>query len=241
MTRWFIALGALGLAALSWVCLLEACSLSIDETAINDAGADAFAPPVVECFGPNDCKSSDPCVTPRCDTAAQQCVFEVCPTGDKCSAVSCTTIQTCGRVAPFSFQAGNFAIPEGLACPSCVGAVFPYLCRRVELAAPRLSRLGPDQSDPAGDPDLRISASRRRPCSRADGASTSSAGRPAACRRTSCRSRGSMRRPTLASRRFACTRAPIRFRLPTSASTARSRATATSSFRCIACRRTRTT
>lgn len=127
MKHWVLGLTTLSLGAGLLSFALGACSVKIDESAIYDAGADAFAPSVVGCTADSDCTSGDSCVTGKCDPATQACKFEVCPTGDQCSAISCTTANRCGRVSPFGFNAGSFTIPEGLACSSCAGAVFPYV------------------------------------------------------------------------------------------------------------------
>ncbi len=127
MKHWLFGLSAVSMSAALLAFALGACSVKIDESAIYDAGADAFAPPVINCTADSDCKSGDSCVAGTCDLGTQSCKFEVCPTGDKCSAVSCTTANKCGRVSPFTFNAGSFPIPEGLACSTCVGAVFPYV------------------------------------------------------------------------------------------------------------------
>jgi hypothetical protein len=126
MVRFLPGLIAVGGAGLAFVAALWACNVKIDPSVLDDAGADAFAPSTVSCHVPEDCKSHYPCITPRCDLSTDKCVFEVCPTGDQCTAVSCTTINECGRTAAIHFH-GSFAIPEGLACPSCVGAVFPWV------------------------------------------------------------------------------------------------------------------
>lgn len=127
MKHWVFGLSAVSMGAGLLAFALGACSVKIDESAIYDGGADAFAPSAINCTVDSDCKSGDPCVTGKCDPGAQTCKFEVCPTGDQCSAISCTTANQCGRVSPFTFNAGSFTIPEGLACASCAGAVFPYL------------------------------------------------------------------------------------------------------------------
>ncbi len=127
MKQWVFGLSAALVGSGLLASALGACSVKIDESAIYDGGADVFAPSAVACTADSDCKSGDPCVTGKCDPGAQACKFEVCPTGDQCSAISCTTASRCGRVAPFGFNAGSFTIPEGLACANCVGAVFPYL------------------------------------------------------------------------------------------------------------------
>jgi hypothetical protein len=127
MKHWVFGLSAVLMGTGLLAFALGACSVKIDESAIYDGGADAFAPAVVNCTADKDCSSSDSCVTGKCDPGTQACKFEVCPTGDQCSAISCTTANRCGRVSPFGFNAGSFTIPEGLACSSCVGAVFPYV------------------------------------------------------------------------------------------------------------------
>jgi hypothetical protein len=126
MRRWCFAVGALATAVAASA--FGACNPSIDASVLDDAGGDVFAPAVIECTTNKDCgKSGDSCVTPRCDTASGKCVYEVCPTGTACIATSCTTANECGRQQTYGYQAGSFAIGEGLACPGCVGAVFPYL------------------------------------------------------------------------------------------------------------------
>lgn len=125
MRYWLCAVTALGVGLGSTFALgLGACNPQIDASLLEDAG-EVYAPSVIPCRKPADCKSADSCVTSRCDDG--KCVFELCPSGNQCSAISCTTTNKCGRAASFGYQATNFKIPEGLACPSCVGAVFPYL------------------------------------------------------------------------------------------------------------------
>jgi hypothetical protein len=126
MRRWCFLAGAL--ATVAAASAFGACNPSIDASVLDDAGADVFAPGVIACTSDKDCgKSGDSCVSHHCDTASGKCVYEVCPTGAACVATSCTTANTCGRQQTYGYQAGSFAIPEGLACPGCVGAVFPYL------------------------------------------------------------------------------------------------------------------
>jgi hypothetical protein len=144
MKHWVFGIVLLSAATGMLALALGACSVKIDASVLDDAGADVFAPSVVECATVKDCHSDDPCVAPRCDDATQKCVFDVCPSGDKCSAITCTTANKCGRVAPITFNAGTFPIPEGLACPSCAGAVYPYLfvASNVRLHAFRLTDPG---------------------------------------------------------------------------------------------------
>jgi hypothetical protein len=130
MRRIVLALGLLSLGGAGvalGALVLAACNPKIDVSLLDDAGADVFAPAEIACHAPGDCKSADPCVSTHCDDATQKCVFDVCPTGDQCSAASCTTVNKCGQASGFGYHAGSFSIPEGLACPSCVGAIFPYL------------------------------------------------------------------------------------------------------------------
>lgn len=137
--------GVIGVATTA----IGACNVKIDASVLDDAGtADAFAPSVVGCHSSADCTTKSPCVTGRCDEAALKCVFEVCPTGDQCSATSCTTTNVCGRSKTFGFHAGSFRIPEGLACPTCVGAMFPwvFVATNLQLRAFRVS--DPNDSAP---------------------------------------------------------------------------------------------
>lgn len=126
MRFWFCAAAVLAVGSGALTVGLAACNPDIDVSRLEDAG-DVYDPSVIPCNAPSDCNTGAACVSSRCDEATRRCVFEVCPTGNACSAISCTTSNKCGRPASFGFQAGTFKIPEGLACPSCVGAVFPYL------------------------------------------------------------------------------------------------------------------
>ncbi len=156
MRRLVLGMAALGAGAATVAVALAACNVKIDASVLDDAGADVFAPAVVACHAPGDCKSADPCVKARCDDGTQKCVFEVCPTGDQCSAASCTTVNRCGQASSFGFHAGSFPIAEGLGCPSCVGAVFPFVfvATNLQVRAYRVS--DPTNSTPPEVPVTRL-------------------------------------------------------------------------------------
>ena len=155
------AMAALGAGAAAVTAALAACNVKIDASVLDDAGTDAFAPSVIACHAPGDCKSADPCVTARCDDGTQQCVFDVCPTGDQCTAASCTTVGKCGQATGFAFHAGSFPIAEGLGCPSCVGAVFPFVfvATNLQVRAYRVS--DPTNAAPPEVPVTRLGFSPR--------------------------------------------------------------------------------
>src|SRR5450432_265711 len=103
MRRLLLGMAALGGGVGTVLATLAACNVKIDASVLDDAGADVYAPSVIPCHAPGDCKSADPCVTAHCDDGTQKCVFEVCPTGDQCSAASCTTVNKCGQASTFAF------------------------------------------------------------------------------------------------------------------------------------------
>jgi hypothetical protein len=156
MRRVVLGVAALGAGVAGVLATLAACNVKIDASVLDDAGADVFAPSVIACHAPGDCKSVDPCVTARCDDGTQKCVFEVCPSADQCSAASCTTVSKCGQASSFGFHAGSFPIAEGLGCPSCVGAVFPFVfvATNLQVRAYRVS--DPTNSTPPEVPVTRL-------------------------------------------------------------------------------------
>jgi hypothetical protein len=156
MRRIVLGLAALGAGAAGVMGALAACNVKIDASVLDDAGSDAFALSVIACHAPGDCKSADPCVTARCDDGTQQCAFDVCPTGDQCSAASCTTVNKCGQASGFGFHAGSFPIAEGLGCPSCVGAVFPFVFVATNLQVRAFRVSDPTNSTPPEVPVTRL-------------------------------------------------------------------------------------
>ena len=156
MRRVLFGVAALAASTAVGAAAVLACNVKIDASVLDDAGADVFAPSVVACHAPGDCKSADPCVNARCDDGTQKCVYDVCPTGDQCSAASCTTVKKCGQASAFGYHAGSFALAEGLGCPSCVGAVFPYLfvVSNLQVRAFRVS--DPTNSNPPEIPVTRL-------------------------------------------------------------------------------------
>jgi hypothetical protein len=128
--------GALGVGAF-------ACSLGLDPSLIpgsdasiveggKDAGVDAPNP--VQCKADPDCKSTNGCLTGKCDTTRNQCVYTLCP-ANACSASVCGTGNQCSAPSTYGFHAGTFHVSLGnIGCGGggpgarrCFAAVYPFV------------------------------------------------------------------------------------------------------------------
>ncbi len=131
-------LGVLALvAAGAAVAIASACSLGLDPSLLDkDASADAGdggveASNPVQCKTDPDCKPSNACLTGKCDTTKNQCVYTVCPTS-ACNAASCDpNSKTCSVPSAYGFHAGSFHVSLGnVGCGGarrCFAAVHPFV------------------------------------------------------------------------------------------------------------------
>ncbi len=121
-----------------------ACSLGLDPSLIggNDGGADVAtsdvgidAPNPVQCKADPDCKSSNGCLTGKCDIAKNQCVYAVCPATACNSSVCDNNTHTCSSPTAYNFHAGTFHVSLGSAgcggggggARRCFAAVYPFV------------------------------------------------------------------------------------------------------------------
>ena len=120
----------------------SACSLGLDpnsipgsDASVGDSAADTGtdAPNPVGCKADPDCKSSNGCLTGKCDTKKGVCDYTLCPT-QACNAAVCdTNSHTCSAPSAYSFHAAAFHVALGnIGCGSggvhrCFAAVYPFV------------------------------------------------------------------------------------------------------------------
>ncbi len=133
--RWGVL--ALSLIAAAGLGVASACSLGLDPSLIDkdasaeagDGGSEASNP--VQCKTDPDCKPTNACLTGKCDTTNNQCVYVVCPTS-QCNAASCDpNLKTCSVPSAYGFHAGSFHVSLGTAgcggARRCFAAVYPFV------------------------------------------------------------------------------------------------------------------
>lgn len=134
---WIGAASAIGICG----AFAFACSLGLDpslipgsDASVPDAGDAAVdAPNPVQCKGDPDCKSTNGCLTGKCDTAKNQCVYTLCP-ANACSASVCAN-NSCSAPSTYPFHAGTFHVSLGnIGCGGggagarrCFAAVYPFV------------------------------------------------------------------------------------------------------------------
>jgi hypothetical protein len=146
-------LGGLVASAVLVAAVFAGCSLGLDESKIGagrdasaapeeaapreDGGPDAEASSVVlpdggACTRDDECKSTNACLTARCDRARGACVYDVCKQPNACASAVCDlqSLQ-CGTPATYPFHAAQIKVTVGgVGCGSasrCFAAVYPFL------------------------------------------------------------------------------------------------------------------
>jgi hypothetical protein len=140
LTKCVLAASAFGLATAT------ACSLGLDpnlipgsDASVTDSAVDAGvdAPNPVACKADPDCKSSDGCLTGKCDTKKGTCDYTLCP-AQACNAAVCDpNAHTCSAPSAYSFHAAAFHVALGnigcgyptpkSAIQRCFAAVYPFV------------------------------------------------------------------------------------------------------------------
>ena len=119
--RLVLVTGGLVAATLGALALFGGCSLGLDpslipgsEAGVAEAGDAAVdAPNPTACKSDPDCKSSNGCLTGKCDTAKGKCDYTLCPT-NSCNASVCDNgTHTCSAPAAYGFHAGTFHVALG--------------------------------------------------------------------------------------------------------------------------------
>ena len=140
VTKFFLlasVLGGFGAAS--------ACSLGLDPNLIPggdssvpdaaDAGPDVTPNPV-QCKADPDCVPQNKCLTGKCDTKKNVCVYTLCQTTASCTAAVCdTNTHTCSAPSAYSFHAAAFHVAlgnigcggGGVGARRCFAAVYPFV------------------------------------------------------------------------------------------------------------------
>lgn len=107
------------------------------------------------CVTDKDCVSSHPCLRGRCDSETRSCLFNICPTTNRCEVASCTSdSKICGAPRRLPFHAGGFPVKSApIACGGslarCFAAVWPFVFVGTQQGLEAYSVGDPSSSSPS--------------------------------------------------------------------------------------------